>query len=47
MLVPFIDRVIDGKGQPLNLPAEYEDTRPADLRGFKARMQAEGFWPKD
>jgi hypothetical protein len=47
MLAPFIDQVIAGQGPPLNLPAEYEDTRPAALGAFKARMQAEGLWPRE
>lgn len=42
VLAPFIDQVIEGKGPPLNLPAEYEDWRPALLSNFKARMQVEG-----
>jgi hypothetical protein len=46
MLAPFIDLAIDGKGPPLNLPAEYEDWRPETLAAFKKRMQAEGLWPQ-
>ncbi len=45
LLAPFIDEAIAGKGPPLNLPAEYEDDRPARLGAFKARMQNEGLWP--
>jgi hypothetical protein len=45
-LAPFIDEFIAGKGPAWNLPAEYEDWRPAVLREFKSRMTAEGFWPK-
>jgi hypothetical protein len=45
MLAPFIDKVIEGKGPPQNLPAEYEDRRPSVLSNFKARMQAGGLWP--
>jgi hypothetical protein len=44
-LQPFIDLVIEGKGPPQNLPAEYNDLRPGILRGFKARMKAESLWP--
>lgn len=44
ILHPFIDLIIDGKGPPLNQPAEYDD-RPEVLRKFKQRMQAEGLWP--
>jgi hypothetical protein len=47
LLAPFIDEFIAGRGPPLNLPAEYDDWRPAALREFKARMQREGFWPGD
>jgi hypothetical protein len=46
ILAPFIDRMIDGNGPPLNLPAEYEDERPDILRRFKERMEAEELWPK-
>jgi hypothetical protein len=46
ILAPFIDRMIEGKGPPLNLPAEYKDTRPETLRRFKERMQAQGLWPQ-
>jgi len=46
ILAPFIDEMIEGKGPPLNLPAEYEDERPATLAKFKTRMQQEGLWPK-
>lgn len=45
IVAPFIDKIIEGKGPPLNLPAEYEDERPAILAKFKARMQDEGLWP--
>ena len=45
LVAPFIDECIAGRGPPLNLPAEYEDWRPAALAAFKARMQAEGLWP--
>jgi hypothetical protein len=45
VLVPFIDDFIAGKGPAWNLPAEYEDWRPAVLRDFKARMTAERLWP--
>jgi hypothetical protein len=46
ILAPFINRIIDGKGPPLNLPAEYEDIRPKILGQFKKRMEAEGLWPR-
>jgi hypothetical protein len=45
LLSPFIDLMIEGKGPPQNLPAEYDDPRPEILRRFKGRMQAEGLWP--
>lgn len=45
-VAPFIDEVIAGRGPPWNLPAEYEDERPAVLTEFKTRMQREGMWPK-
>jgi hypothetical protein len=47
LLAPFIDRSIAGEGPPSPLPAEYEDWQPEALRGFKARMTAEGLWPED
>jgi hypothetical protein len=47
VLAPFIDQVIAGKGPPPILSAEYEDTRPATLGTFRARMQAEGLWPRE
>jgi hypothetical protein len=46
LLSPFIDLIIEGKGPPRNLPAEYEDTRPEKLKRFKERMQTEGLWPQ-
>jgi|HubBroStandDraft_6_1064221.scaffolds.fasta_scaffold669196_2 hypothetical protein len=46
ILAPFIDQFIEGKGPPWILSAEYEDTRPAVLGDFKARMEAEGLWPR-
>jgi hypothetical protein len=45
VLAPFIDKFIEGKGPPLNLPSEYEDWRPAVLSDFKARMKNERLWP--
>jgi hypothetical protein len=45
ILAPFIDRIIEGRGPPLNLPSEYEDWRPATLQRFKNRMIAQGLWP--
>lgn len=47
LAAPFIDECIAGRGPPLNMPAEYEDWRPAALAAFKARMQAEGLWPRE
>jgi hypothetical protein len=47
LVAPFIDQCIAGKGPPLNMPAEYWDWRPAALAAFKARMQAEGLWPRE
>jgi hypothetical protein len=47
LLAPFIDQCIAGKELPAYLSGEYEDWRPAALAAFKARMQAEGLWPKD
>jgi hypothetical protein len=46
ILSPFIDRMIEGKGPPQNLPNEYKDERPETLKRFKDRMIAEGLWPK-
>jgi hypothetical protein len=46
VLAPFIDAMIEGRGPPLDLPPEYEDYRPRVLSAFKARMEAEGLWPK-
>jgi hypothetical protein len=46
VLAPFIEKVIEGKGPPWNMPAEYEDNRPALLSAFKARMKAESLWPE-
>jgi hypothetical protein len=47
LAAPFIDECIAGRGPPLNMPAEYEDWRPAALAAFKARIQAEGLWPRE
>lgn len=47
LLAPFIDQSVEGKGPPSARSAEYEDWRPAALKGFKARMQREGLWPQD
>jgi hypothetical protein len=47
LVAPFIDEAIAGRGPPLNMPAEYEDWRPAALATFKARLQAEGLWPRE
>jgi hypothetical protein len=47
LLAPFIEDYIAGRGPRQNLPAEYEDWRPAALRNFKARMKAEGLWPEN
>jgi hypothetical protein len=44
VMTPFIDQIIDGRA-PWNLPAEYEDYRPAVLRAFKERMIAQQLWP--
>jgi hypothetical protein len=46
ILAPFIDRFIAGEGPPWNLPAEYEDWRPAALTAFKERMKRERLWPQ-
>jgi hypothetical protein len=47
VLASLIDQVIAGQGPPRVLSAEYEDARPAILGVFKARMQAEGLWPRE
>ena len=47
LVAPFVDECIAGRGPPLNMPAEYEDWRPAALAAFKARMRAEGLWPRE
>jgi hypothetical protein len=44
-LAPYIDQAINGEWPRQNLPDDYEDWRPAALRGFKERMKAEGLWP--
>ncbi|MDR3469262.1 MAG: hypothetical protein P4M07_25315 [Xanthobacteraceae bacterium] len=44
-LAPYIDEWITGHAPPLNLPAEYHDWRPDELRAFKQRMKQEGLWP--
>jgi hypothetical protein len=44
-LAPYIDEWIAGQAPPQNLPAEYPDERPEQLRALKERMQREGFWP--
>ena len=44
-LAPYIDEWIAGQAPPQNLPAEYPDERPEQLRAFKGRMQQEGLWP--
>jgi hypothetical protein len=46
VLQPFIDLMIEGKGPPQNLPAEYDDPRPEILLRFKGRMKTEGLWPE-
>jgi len=45
-LAPYIDEWINGQAPPQNLPAEYPDERPEELRAFKERMQKEGLWPE-
>jgi hypothetical protein len=44
-LAPYIDEWIAGLAPPQNLPAEYPDERPDELRALKVRMQKEGLWP--
>jgi hypothetical protein len=44
-LAPYIDDWIVGQAPPQNLPAEYPDERPDQLRALKQRMQQQGFWP--
>jgi hypothetical protein len=44
-LAPYIDEWIAGQAPQQNLPAEYPDERPEELRAFKERMQKEGLWP--
>ena len=44
-LAPYIDEWIAGQAPPQNLPAEYPDERPEQLRALKERMQKEGLWP--
>jgi hypothetical protein len=44
-LAPYIDEWIAGQAPPQNLPAEYPDERPEQLRALKERMQQEGLWP--
>lgn len=45
-LAPYIDEWIAGQAPPQNLPAEYPDERPEELRAFRERIQSEGLWPK-
>jgi hypothetical protein len=44
-LAPSIDDWIAGHAPPQNLPAEYPDERPDQLRALKQRMQQQGLWP--
>jgi hypothetical protein len=44
-LAPYIDEWIAGQAPQQNLPAEYPDERPQQLRALKERMQQEGLWP--
>ena len=44
-LAPYIDDWIAGHAPPQNLPAEYPDERPDQLRSLKLRMQQQGLWP--
>ena len=44
-LAPYIDEWIAGQAPPQNLPAEYPDERPEQLRALKERMQKDGLWP--
>jgi hypothetical protein len=44
-LAPYIDDWIAGAAPPQNLPAEYPDERPDQLRALKQRMQQQGLWP--
>jgi hypothetical protein len=44
-LASYIDEWIAGQAPPQNLPAEYPDERPEQLRALKERMQQEGLWP--
>jgi hypothetical protein len=45
-LAPYIEEWIAGQAPPQNLPAEYPDERPEELRALKERMQKEGLWPE-
>jgi hypothetical protein len=44
-LAPYIDDWIAGNAPPQNLPAEYPDERPDQLRAMKHRLQNDGLWP--
>lgn len=44
-LAPYIEDWIAGQAPPQNLPADYPDERPDQLRALKRRTQNEGFWP--
>jgi hypothetical protein len=44
-LATYIDEWIAGLAPPQNLPAEYPDERPEQLRALRERMQKEGLWP--
>jgi hypothetical protein len=45
-LAPYIEEWIAGQAPPQNLPAEYPDERPEELRALRERMQKERLWPK-
>ena len=44
-LAPYIEEWIAGNAPPQNLPAEYPDERPDQLRALKQRMQEQRLWP--
>jgi hypothetical protein len=44
-LAPYIEEWIAGQAPPQNLPAEYPDERPDQLRALKERMRKDGLWP--
>jgi hypothetical protein len=45
LIAPFVERWL-ARDLPHLLSAEYDDEMGVPLRGYKARMQANGLWPR-